>query len=104
MTNQPIQTSGTSRNAVMAILLPIVLIGHFLWNVLTPAHEFPLRPEQVMTMTFDLFMLAGLFAFKRSMPAALFWIAVIAGIGLFALRLSSDGWWTGHLVYSIPPR
>jgi hypothetical protein len=26
------------------------------------------------------------------------------GIGLFALRLNSDGWWTGHLVYSLTPR
>jgi len=104
MTNQPIQSASTGRNAVTAILLPIVLIGHFLWNLLTPAHEFPLRPEQVMTMTFDFLMLVGLLAFKRQMPQPLFWIALVAGIGLFALRLSSDGWWTGHLVYSLPPR
>jgi hypothetical protein len=26
------------------------------------------------------------------------------GVGLFALRLSHDGWWTGHLTYSLPPR
>jgi hypothetical protein len=35
------------------VLLPSLLIGHFLWNVLTPAHEFPMRSEQVMTMTLD---------------------------------------------------
>jgi hypothetical protein len=29
---------------------------------------------------------------------------LMAGIGLFALRLSSDGWGTGHLVYLLPPR
>jgi hypothetical protein len=28
----------------------------------------------------------------------------IAGIGLFALRLTEDGYWTGHLVFSILPR
>ena len=104
MTYQPIQLASTGRNAVTAILLPIVLIGHFLWNLLMPAHEFPLRPEQVMTMTFDFFMLAGLLAFKRQMPQPLFWIALVAGIGRFALRMSSDGWWTGHLVDSLPPR
>ena len=105
MTDQPTQAPASAgRNAVMPILLPCVLIGHFLWNLLTPAHEFPLRTEQVMTMTFDFFTTIGLFAFKRAMPQPLFWAALVAGIGLFALRLSADGWRTGHLVYSLPPR
>jgi hypothetical protein len=105
MTHQQTQTSDKAgRNPAIAIVLPCVLIGQFLWNVLTPAHEFPMRAEQVMTMTFDFFMLAGLFALKAAMPKPLFWIALVAGIGLFALRLSADGWWTGHLVYSLPPR
>jgi len=34
----------------------------------------------------------------------MFGIALVAGIGLFALRLSDDGWWTGHLAYSLAPR
>lgn len=102
MTNPPVQTA--ARSGVMPILLPCVLIGHFLWNLLTPAHELPLRTEQVMTMLFDFGMVIGLFAFRRAMPAPLFWIALVAGIGLFALRLSPEGWWTGHLVYSLPPR
>jgi hypothetical protein len=38
------------------------------------------------------------------MPKPLFWIAPVAGIGLFPLRLSSEGCWTGHLVYLLPPR
>ncbi len=69
-----------------------------------PAHEFPMRTEQVLTMTFDFFMVVGLFPLKASMPRPLFWIALVAGIGLFALRLSADGWWTGHLHYSLSPR
>ena len=105
MSNQQTQTSGkANRNTVAAVVLPCLLIGRFLWNVLTPAHEFPMRTEQVMTMTFDFFMLVGLFALRAPMPKPLFWIALIAGIGLFALRLSADGWWTGHLVYSLSPR
>ena len=105
MTDQPTQTPVTaSRNSMMALVLPCFLIAHFLWNLLTPAHEFPLRGEQVMTMTFDFLMLAGLFGLGRAMPAPLSWIALTAGLGLFALRLSDDGWWTGHLVYSLPPR
>lgn len=105
MTYQQMQAStNVSRHAVVAILLPWLLIGHFLWNLLTPAHEFPLRTEQVLTMTFDFLMLVGLFGLKHSMPQPLFWIALVAGVGLFALRLSDDGWWTGHLTYSLPPR
>ena len=102
MTNQ--QITDTRRKPLIAAVLPWVLIGHFLWNLLTPAHEFPLRPEQVMTMTFDFLILAGLIGLKGSIAKPLFWIALVAGIGLFALRLSDDGWWTGHFVYSIPPR
>jgi hypothetical protein len=102
MTDQPTQTS--SRHAVISILLPALLIGSFLWKVLTPAHEFPMRSEQVMTMSLDALMVIGLFGLKRAMPQLLFWIALAAGIGLFALRLSADGWWTGHLVYLISRR
>jgi hypothetical protein len=33
------------------------------------------------------------------------WIAILAGLGLFAIRLSSDsGWWTGHAQYWLIPR
>lgn len=46
-------------------------------------------------------MRAGLIGLRQAMPKPLFWIALAAGIGLFALRLSSDaGWWTGHFVHS----
>jgi hypothetical protein len=103
MTDQPTPVA-TSRNPWIAMLVPWVLIGHFLWNLLTPAHEFPMRTEQVMTMTFDALMLAGLIGLGSATPKPLFWIALVAGIGLFALRLSADGWWTGHFAYSLWPR
>ena len=103
MTDQP-TPAAANRNPWIAMLLPWILIGHFLWNLLTPAHEFPMRTEQVTTMTLDALMLAGLIGLKDAIPKPLFWIALVAGVGLFALRLSSDGWWTGHLVYSFPPR
>lgn len=89
---------------MIAMLLPWVLIGLFLRNFLTPAHELPLRTEQMLTMTFDCFVLVGLIALKDAMPKPLFWGALLAATGLFAPRLSSDGWRTGHLVYSLPPR
>jgi hypothetical protein len=99
MTNQPGTTSTTAKsNAVLSVLLPWLLIGHFLWNVLTPSHEWPLRTVQVLTMTFDFLMLAGLIGVRSSMPKPLFWVAVVSGLGLFALRLmSKQAWWTGHL-------
>lgn len=104
MTNPPVQPSTSTGGGMMPILLSCVLIGHFLWNLLTPAREFPMRTEQVVTMLFDFGMFVGLFGFRRAIPAPLFWIALVAGVGLFALRLSHDGWWTGHLTYSLPPR
>jgi hypothetical protein len=106
MTDPRTQTSeNTGRNVIISLVLPCLLIGQFLWNLLTPAHEYAMRSEQVMTMTLDALLLAGLFGLRRSMPAPLFWIALVAGIGLFALRMTSDAaWWTGHLVYSIQLR
>ena len=100
------QTSeNSSRNVIISLLLPGLLIGQFLWNLLTPAHEYAMRSEQFMTMTLDFLLLDGLFGLRRSMPPQLFRTALVAGIGLFALRMTSDAaWWTGHLVYSIPPR
>jgi hypothetical protein len=92
------------RSPVAGFVLACVLIAHFLWNFLVPAHEYPLRTEQVLTMTFDLLMIVGLFGFRRVIPAPLFWIAFLAGIGLFAFRLSEDGWWTGHFAYTLRPR
>ena len=103
MTNQSTPTTaGARRNLALPIVLPTVLIAQFLWNVFTTAHEYPMRSEQVMTMTFDFLMVVGLFAYRRAMPQPLFWIALVSGIGLFALRLGGDdGWWTGHLFYSL---
>ena len=100
---QPSTAPKTGTNMV-AILLPCFLIGHFLWKLLTPAHEFPLRHAQVMSMVFDFGMLLSLCGLRRAIPAPLFWIALVAGVGMFALRLSPDGWWTGHLTYSLPTR
>jgi len=98
-------TDNARRNPFIAVLLPWLLIGQFLWNLLTRAHEYPMRAEQVMTMTFNLGMLVGLIGLRRSMPKPLFWIALVAGVGLFALRLTSDAaWWTGHLGYPLSQR
>ena len=73
--------------------------------MLTPAHEYPMRSDQMLTMALDFLGLVGLIGLRVSIPKPLFWIGLVAGIGLLALRLNGDaGWWTGHLVYSLSPR
>jgi hypothetical protein len=105
MANQsPPAVPDFGRSSTAGLLVACFLIAHFMWNCLVPAHEYPVRAEQVLTMTLDFLMVVGLFSFRRAMPAPLFGIALLAGIGLFALRLSKAGWWTGHLVYTLLPR
>jgi hypothetical protein len=97
----------TNRNKIIFILASIYLIGSLLWRAVMPAHEYPLRTERVLTVALDLGVILGLFALKPQLTTlrALFWIALAAGIGLFAIRLNGDAsWWTGHLMYQLPPR
>jgi hypothetical protein len=83
-------------------VLTLVIIGTFLWNVFTAAHEYPMRTEQVLSMVLDAGMVIGLFGVKNGGPKPLWWIALVAGLGLFAIRLTGDAaWWTGHLTYSV---
>ena len=95
---------GSNRNWTMFLVLSIYMIAIFLWRVLTPAHEYPMRSEQVLTIGLDLLALIGLVGLKVQLEKGkiLFWIALIAGVGLFAIRLTGDAsWWTGHLVYTL---
>jgi hypothetical protein len=56
-------------------------------------------------MALDALCLAGLIGTRTSGPKALFWAALIAGIGLFAIRLNGDASWsTGHWSYFLLPR
>ena len=97
---QAARADGSKANRVIFILASIYLIAVFLYRVLIPGNEWPMRTEQVMTMGFDLLVIVGLVGMKRRVPQAaiLFWIALAAGVGLFAIRFSSEpSWWTGHL-------
>src|SRR5262245_38704520 len=101
MTDRP---SMTSRPFVRYVLVAYV-IGSFLWRLLTPAHEYPGRFLTYLEMAVDALAIAALIALRASVPKALLWIALAAAVGLFAIRLNSDAsWWTGHLVYFLPPR
>ena len=105
------QQTGTpdaaNRSWVVFLVVALLLIASFVYRAFTPAHEYPMRDEQLLTMGIDLLLIVGLIGLKRRIAkgAVLFWIALIAGIGLFAIRLTGDAqWWTGHLVYYIEPR
>ena len=105
MDSQPTGEPETiGRKQTVFILCAIYLIGSFVWRVVTPAHEYPLRTEQVLTMVLDLGLILGLFGLQKNAASmqALFWTALMAGVGLFAIRLNSDAsWWTGHLIYRL---
>ncbi|SEP41153.1 hypothetical protein SAMN02990966_05853 [Rhodospirillales bacterium URHD0017] len=82
--------------------LAVYLIGSLLWRVLIPAHEYPGSTALYLGMAVDLLAIIGLVGIRAGVPKALFWIALIAGLGLFAIRLTSTAsWWTGHLMYSV---
>jgi hypothetical protein len=82
--------------------LAVYLIGSLLWRVSIPAHEYPGSTATYIGIAVDLLVIAGLVGIRTGVPKALFWIALIAGIGLLAIRLNSTAsWWTGHLMYSV---
>jgi hypothetical protein len=81
------------------------LIGSFLWRVLTPAHEYPGRFATYLEIAVDTLVMVGLIGIRAKVPKPLFWVALVAGVAMFLIRLNSDAsWWTGHLVYTLPPR
>jgi nicotinamide riboside transporter PnuC len=97
----------SSSNWLLFLTLSVYLIGTFLWRTLTKAHESPLRTMQLMTMGLDAVAIIGLIGLNARLSKAkpLFWIALIAGLGLFAIRFSDDAsWWNGHLYTNLCPR
>lgn len=98
-----------NRNWMTFLVISALLIGTFLYRVAVPAREYAMRDEQLLTMAIDLLLIVGLVGMKWQGRVQggtiLFWIALVAGIGLFGIRLlGDDQWWTGHLVYYLEPR
>ncbi len=82
--------------------LAVYLVGSLLWRVLIPAHEYPGSTATYIGIAVDVLAIVGLIGIRAGVPKALFWIALIAGIGLFAIRTNGTAsWWTGHLMYSV---
>jgi hypothetical protein len=99
-----------NRMWIVFIGVSAYLIANFLYRLVVPAHEYPMRDAQVLDIALDVLAVVALLGMKRRVPApemqTLFWIALVAAIGSFSIRFfnGDDGWWTGHLVYYITPR
>jgi len=97
-----------NRNTIIFFAVACLIIANFLYRLFVPAHEYPMRTEQVMDIGLDILLLAGLFGMRRLAPKLqiLFWVALAAAVGSLLIRvLGGDAsWWTGHLVYYIEPR
>jgi hypothetical protein len=101
---QPDTTARGPGMAFVYLVQSAYLIGSFLWRTLTPAYEWEARLARITTIGLDILVIAGLLAVRKRMPHPLFWIALAAGIGLLAIRLTGNGWHTGHLDYTLAPR
>ena len=98
MSDQPSKAT----SPIVCYGLTVYLIGSFLWRVLIPAHEYAGTSTVYLGIAVDVLAIVGLIAIRDGIPKALFWIALVAGIGLLAIRLNGDAsWWTGHLMYSV---
>lgn len=97
--------ANSGRHVAVGVILSCYLIGTFLWNTFVPADEYQTRMLQRLTIGLNMLAVVGLCGLRTTLPKPLFWAALIAGLGLLALRLTSEhGWWTGHLFYSLSPR
>jgi hypothetical protein len=97
-----------NRNTIVFIGVAGLIIANFLYRLFVPAHEYPMRTEQVLDIGLDILLLVVLFGMKRQAPRLhiLFWIALAAAIGSLLIRVfgGDAAWWTGHLVYYLEPR
>ena len=116
MEQQTAQTNQTKQYRILFIVTAVWLILNFLWRLLIPAREWASPASVLMTVVFDLIVFAGMCVSwtrlgRDASPDAppwtagkiLFVAALVAGLGLFALRFlhGDNGWWTGHLIYTL---
>jgi hypothetical protein len=104
MTDQPAAKKANFHPALF-YLISVLLIGTFLWRMTVTATEYPPRSSQILEMVIDAAMIVGLIGIRKSGPQILLVVALIAGIGVFGIRLHSDAsWWTGHWHYIFDKR
>ena len=103
-----------TRTRNIFVLLAATLVGIFLWRVFTPSHEIPSQGLMVFNIVSDALGLIALILCWTDLPSefrgsagarALCVVAIVAGIGLFAIRLHNENsLWTGHYNYSVASR
>ena len=105
MSKRPIKKKAATAeqpSPIPAFLVACVLIGLFTYRLTVPAHEGALINELILTMVFDAAMVVGLVVMRKRLAAPIFWTALVAGVGLFVIRLTSESsWWTGHLMWTM---
>jgi hypothetical protein len=100
--NKPDAAADNGRRQVFFYVLACYLIAVFLYRTMTPAHEYPRSPDWWMTIGTDILATVGLFGLRAHGAKPLLWIGILAGAGLFLIRLTGpDSWATGHLDYWI---
>ena len=92
------------RQRLVGVLLSAYLIVSFLSRTLVTAEEWESGTERLITIGADILVIAGLVTQRTRMPQVLFWLSLLAGVGLLAIRLTLTGWRTGHLIFEVPPR
>jgi hypothetical protein len=111
--SDPKTTPSSDGNAKITIfwLLALYTIATFLWRTFVPGGEWPRSPTRFITMAIDLVCVVSLILLKVQLSAVgkpgkrlstggavMFWIALLAGLGVLAIRLHDDASWaTGHL-------
>ena len=107
----PTSSDATGKQTVFW-LLSIYMIGTFLWRAFVPGGEWPRPPTRFITIAIDLLSVGILIRLKAQLSAekkpgkristagnVLFWIALLAGLGVLAIRLHDDASWaTGHWI------
>jgi hypothetical protein len=106
------------KNQTLMFCLAFYLVLIFLWRLLSTANEYDSVEMVWFSIGFDVLCLVALVATRiqatrrvQSQPLlpvghVMFFVALVAGIGLLTIRLTGDAsWWTGHLNYDCcPPR
>jgi hypothetical protein len=98
----PAATAGFYR--LSGFVLLSYAVGSLCWRVFTQACEWESRLARTTTIGLDVLVIAGVIAIRRHVPRAVFWITLVAAIGLLAIRVTETGWRTGHLTYELSPR
>ena len=103
-------SSDAPRKQALFWLLSIYMICTFLWRAFIPGGEYPRAPTRFLTIAIDLLCVGILIRLKVKFSArkkpdkrlstggiVMFWIALMAGLGVLAIRLhGDDSWATGH--------